>query len=137
MENDIILDNIFYLLKEKRLLQSDFAKMIGVKPQVVTDWRKGRNRSYMKYLPEISTCLGVDFAILAGVPLREQSAQLNNELEEVVSNLKNNAPAEIDKSVIPEILKSFSTAELNKLSSLSRDQAAEVVKFVDDLLSHE
>lgn len=47
-----------------------------------------------------------------------------------------NAPVEIDKSVMPDILKSFSSSELDKLSSLSRDQAAEVVKFVDDLLSH-
>ena len=45
-----------------------------------------------------------------------------------------NAPV-IDKSVMPEILKVFSTSELDKLSSLSRDQAAEVVKLVDDFLS--
>lgn len=51
-------------------------------------------------------------------------------------NNEKNAPVEFDKSVMPDILKSFSSNELKKLSSLSRDQADEVVKFVDDLLSH-
>lgn len=41
----------------------------------------------------------------------------------------------VSKSAMPEILKVFSSSEVDKLSSLSRDQAAEVVKLVDDFLS--
>lgn len=37
-------------------------------------------------------------------------------------NDEKNAPVEVDKSVMPDILKSFSSTELKKLSSLSRDR---------------
>lgn len=45
-----------------------------------------------------------------------------------------NAPT-ASESEFRDILKTFSTEELKKINSLSRDEAVEVVKKVDDLLS--
>lgn len=46
-----------------------------------------------------------------------------------------NAPVEVDKSEVSGILKTFSKEELEKIKSLSRDEAVEVVKHIDDLIS--
>lgn len=49
--------------------------------------------------------------------------------------LQKNAPVPVDKSEVSAILKTFSKEELEKIKSLSRDEAAEVVKHIDDLIS--
>lgn len=46
-----------------------------------------------------------------------------------------NTPVEVDKSAVSDILKTFSKDELEKIMSLTRDEAVAVVKFVDDLIS--
>jgi transcriptional regulator with XRE-family HTH domain len=48
---------------------------------------------------------------------------------------KNNAPVEVDKSVIASLLKTFSDEELHKIAELSREEAVEVVNYIDSLLS--
>lgn len=45
------------------------------------------------------------------------------------------APVEIDKSAFTDILKTFSKDELEKFKSLSRDEAVDVVKYIDDLIA--
>lgn len=46
-----------------------------------------------------------------------------------------NAPVEVNKSEFADILKTFSKEELEKFKSLSRDEAVQVVKYIDDLIS--
>lgn len=46
-----------------------------------------------------------------------------------------NAPIEVDKDEFTDILKTFSKEELDKIKSLSRDEAVAVVNYIDDLIS--
>ena len=45
-EYEVIKNRIFALLDEKGISQKEFAKMLGVSSQTVTDWKKGKSRSY-------------------------------------------------------------------------------------------
>lgn len=48
---------IFDLLKEQKVTQKEFAKMLGLSPQAISDWKKGINTSFTKYLEPISEAL--------------------------------------------------------------------------------
>ena len=61
---DVICDNIFALLDESGIAQNKFAQKIGVAPQVVTDWKACRNKSYMKYLDVIAKIFNVNIEYL-------------------------------------------------------------------------
>lgn len=52
-----ILDRIFALLKERGVSQKEFAEMLQVRPQTITDWRKGKSNSFMKKLGRIAAAL--------------------------------------------------------------------------------
>lgn len=54
---DEVRDRIFDLLKSAPMSQKDFAKEIGVSPQTITDWKKGKSRSYLQKLPRIAYVL--------------------------------------------------------------------------------
>ena len=45
------------------------------------------------------------------------------------------APVEVNNSEFADILRTFSKEELEKFKSLSRDEAVQVVKYIDDLIS--
>lgn len=146
----IVATRIFELIKAQNKTQQDLANYLGISKQTVSGWKKPKNNSYMNYLVEISNFFEVSADYLLG---REEQQDTDPQISSneptplPISYLAGAkisdkpiktkyAPVEMDKSVMPDILKSFSSAELKKLSSLSRDQADEVVRFVDDLLSH-
>lgn len=54
---DEIRDRIFSLLQSGEISQKDFAEAVSISPQTVTDWKKGKSRSYMQKLPLISSVL--------------------------------------------------------------------------------
>lgn len=45
-------------LAEGRFSQKEFAMAIGVKPQRISEWKRGLSTSYQKYLPQIADVLG-------------------------------------------------------------------------------
>ena len=45
-------------LAEKKFSQKEFAAALGVKPQRVSDWKRGLSSSYQKYISQIATILG-------------------------------------------------------------------------------
>lgn len=53
-----VRERIFTLAKSKALSQKEFAKAIKISSQVTTDWKAGRNSSYMKKLSPIAEVLG-------------------------------------------------------------------------------
>ena len=53
-----VRERIFTLAKSKALSQKEFAKAIKISPQVTTDWKAGRNFSFMKKLSPIAEALG-------------------------------------------------------------------------------
>lgn len=52
-----ISERIFSLLKEQKVTQKEFAEMLGLSPQAISDWKKGINTSFTKYLNLISEVL--------------------------------------------------------------------------------
>lgn len=45
-------------LAEKKYSQKEFAEILGVKPQRISEWKRGLSNSYQKYLPQIAEALG-------------------------------------------------------------------------------
>ena len=60
------LDNILRLLKERGKKQKDLMEYLDISKNVFTDWKGGRNSSYLKHLPRIATFLGVSVDTLLG-----------------------------------------------------------------------
>ena len=54
-----VLNNIFSELKKQNRKQKELTDFIGISKNVFTDWKSGKNKSYMKYLPLIAEFLGV------------------------------------------------------------------------------
>lgn len=74
---DDILNRILRLLSESEFDQKTFANQIGVKQQVITDWKAGRNKSYPKYLEKIADCLNVTTDYLLGKsPVRHNTMEI-------------------------------------------------------------
>ena len=61
-----IMHKVITLLEESGKKQTDFANKIGVPKQLISDWKSGRNKSYMKYLPQIADYFGVSVDYLLG-----------------------------------------------------------------------
>lgn len=45
-------------LAEKKYSQKEFAEILGVKPQRISEWKRGLSNSYQKYIPQIAEALG-------------------------------------------------------------------------------
>ena len=54
-----VLNNIFLELKNQNRKQKELTDYLGISKNVFTDWKSGKNKSYMKYLPQIAEFLGV------------------------------------------------------------------------------
>lgn len=48
---------LFALVDDKYKEQKDFAAEIGVAPARISEWRKRKSQSYVKYLPQIAAAL--------------------------------------------------------------------------------
>lgn len=54
-----VLNKIIFLLKKNGKRQKDLTDFLSVSHNVFTEWKAGRNSSYMKYLPKIAEFFGV------------------------------------------------------------------------------
>lgn len=69
-----IRNRIFQLLDEQKISQKEFAKMIRVSPQTITDWKKGKSQSFSSMLGTIAKALGTSPVwIFAGTGDKEVS----------------------------------------------------------------
>lgn len=70
-------DRIFELLDAQGMEQKAFAEAVGVSEVIVTNWRKGRSKSYKAYLVKIAQVLGTTTADLLGE--KQQSSPSSEE----------------------------------------------------------
>lgn len=111
-----IKDKIFGLFDNDGYRQDDLADYLGVPEQVIRDWESGQNKDYMKHLEEIAKYFDVNI--------------------EYFYEEEKNKPLAVEQSDLYNyLLKTYSSDELAEISSLSRDEAKQVVDFVHDLLS--
>lgn len=52
---DKTLQRIVELIGEKWGASKELAEYLGIHPNVITNWKNGRNKSYKRHLPEIAT----------------------------------------------------------------------------------
>lgn len=57
-------DKIFFYMDNMGMSQKDFAQCLGVTGGTVSDWKKGRSKSYMSYLPQISRVLDIPISYI-------------------------------------------------------------------------
>lgn len=60
------LNKISELLKLQNKTQKDLTDYLGISKNVFTDWKSGRNESYLKYLPQIAEFFNVSVDYLLG-----------------------------------------------------------------------
>lgn len=63
---DETLKRIVNLIGPKRGAAKELAEYLGFNPNVITNWKNGRNKSYMRYLPEIAEFYGTTVEYLEG-----------------------------------------------------------------------
>lgn len=63
---DVTIARIIEEMKASNIRNIDLAEFIGVTPNVITDWKSGRIKSYSKYIYAISEYLGVSVEYLRG-----------------------------------------------------------------------
>lgn len=107
-----VAKRIFELLDSRNIEQQELAEYLGLKKQSISEWRAGRTHSYKKYINKIAEFFGVSTDYLL--------------------NTENMSPSNTDEDIWKNLLKTFSMDELKRLSQLSRDQASEVVKVVNE-----
>lgn len=59
-----VRDRIFSLLESEDISQKEFAELLGTSPQTITDWKKGKSRSFYQRLPLIASILHCDISWL-------------------------------------------------------------------------
>jgi transcriptional regulator with XRE-family HTH domain len=55
------------LLTEKKAKQKDLSDYLSLSPNIFTEWKAGRNNSYMKHLPKIAEFFGVSVDYILGI----------------------------------------------------------------------
>lgn len=82
-----VLDNILDTMKENGVQQQSLAANLGIHKNNITEWKQGRTKSYMKYLPQIADFLGVSVDYLLGktdLPKNEVPEPELDETERIV-----------------------------------------------------
>lgn len=63
---DEVLKRIIDLIGPKHGASKLLADHLGIHPNVITNWKNGRNKSYRGYLPQIANYFGVSVDYLLG-----------------------------------------------------------------------
>ena len=111
---DEVAVRIFQLLEKSGMEQTTFAEVLGVAPSVISKWKSGGSRSYLKYLRQIAELLNTTVFYL-----------MYGELEPVVSSFQMqrlaNAASELSLDQFTKIL---NAAEKKDPTIVSDDEAA-------------
>lgn len=89
---DLTMQRIIDEMELQKKQQIELGEHLGVTPNIITDWKSGRLKSYKKYLHGIADFLGVSVEYLRGEtdekekPLSENEERLR-ELYETVKGL--------------------------------------------------
>ena len=81
MGNLRILNNIISEMNTKNKKQKDLTDFLGLTKNAFTDWKGGKSKSYMKYLPRIAEFLGVSVDYLLNADENKKSPDTSHESE--------------------------------------------------------
>ena len=94
------VERIIGLLKQQCKTQKDLADYLGIKNQVITDWKTGKTKTFYDFIPEIA-----DFFDVPADKLFGRSFEIK----------KNNAPDDSYRSELKKIVSGLSESELDEL----------------------
>lgn len=121
------VDTILELLQMQNKQQKELTKFLQIGDSSISEWKKGKTKSYLKYIDKIAQFFGVSVDYLLG--LSSDSTASEEEKEQ-----KNNATDNSDipsKSLALNISDSELTDILNRLSDKS---LSELESYLDYLL---
>lgn len=109
---DIMLQRILTLVGTKRGASKELCDALGVKPNSVTEWKKGRMKSYTKYAPQIAAYYGVSLDWLSGVS--DEKGQKNSPTleEDEASVLRREIRAQLDDMTVEQLERFKSVIDL-------------------------
>lgn len=61
-----VITKILSEMKKQNITQKNVVDSLGISQTAFSDWKAGRSKSYMKYLPKIASVLGVSVDYLLG-----------------------------------------------------------------------
>lgn len=74
-----VLERILKLLAETKTEQKQFASAIGINPTSISDWKKGKTKSYLKHINQIADYFGVTSDYLLGKsPVRHGGMEIHS-----------------------------------------------------------
>ena len=74
-----IRERILALIDSEYESDASFEREIALPEKTVSNWRRGRSASFMKMIPTLSECFGVNVGELLDIPLRGDSSELSDE----------------------------------------------------------
>ncbi len=120
------LDKIFFLLKKNGISEAEFARRLNISRSVITDWKKGRNKSYNKNerLNNIAEILNVQIEYL----LCDTNSS-NDTLESLYSNTNISSTISNEDKHFTQILLSEDETKLIDVYRKLDDEGKVKVKY--------
>lgn len=119
---DIMLQRILELVGEKHGAGKELCDALQIKPNMVTEWRKERVKSYTKYAPQIAEYYGVSLDWLSGLSdektQKEKPLTEDEELNRYLDELRNRS----------EMRMLFSVSE-----GCTKEEVEQAVKIIEAL----
>ena len=85
-----IVERILGILQEKGLKQKELTDYLGINESAIANWKKGKVKSYMRYISEIATFLEVSVDYLLGNEEISQNNVVNSGSSNTIQNGNNN-----------------------------------------------
>ena len=74
-----IRERILALIDSEFESDASFEREIALPEKTVSNWRRGRSASFMKMIPTLSECFGVNVGSLLDIPLSGDSSELSED----------------------------------------------------------
>lgn len=77
--NERIRERILLLIDSEFESDAAFERELSLPDKTVSNWRRGRSASFMKLLPALSECFGVNVGELLDIPISSDSSELSED----------------------------------------------------------
>ena len=74
-----IRERILSLIDSEFESDASFERELSLPDKTVSNWRRGRSASFMKILPALSECFGVNVGELLDIPISSDSSELSED----------------------------------------------------------
>lgn len=124
---DITVKRIFYLLENRKIEQKELADYLGTNKQTITDWKRGKTKSYKKNIDKIAEFFGVSVDYLLGLTDSVNNSYSISNRNTIISGTQANVINNRDESdaFLEEFMQIF--------SKLSFENKVKVMKYVNDI----